>query len=243
MFPLWLVAVALTFATVSFPHGEGLGDIMNILSRLLLGTLLCAAGFAAIGLFAQFKQDVDSQQAARQAIDRIVASLEATAEQSDADAMPKGVLPENAALRTNEAGLAIIRESEGLRLSAYNYGGVWLIGYGHTATAAQGMTITESEAEALLRADVMNAETGVRTLVQTPVNENEFSAMVSLAYNLGVGGFSRTLVLERLDAGDRAGAADGFLTHDRARVDGVLQALPNLTERRRKERELFLTPA
>lgn len=214
---------------------------MRTLSRLLLGSLFCAAGFIAIGLFGQFRRDHDTREAARGAIDRIVASI-AEPQETKLDEVEAGGVPENAALRINEAGLEIIRTSEGLRLEAYRLGGVWLIGYGHTATAREGMTITEAEAEALLRADVRDAETGVRNLVQTPVNENEFSAMVSLAYNLGVGGFSRTLVLERLNAGDREGAANGFLTHDRARVDGVLQPIAHLTERRRKERALFLTP-
>ncbi|MHA7871696.1 MAG: glycoside hydrolase family protein [Hyphococcus sp.] len=146
--------------------------------------------------------------------------------------------PENAGLRINAAGLQIIKESEGLRLEAYTLNGQWLIGYGHARTARAGMTITEAEAEALLREDVRDAEDGVRQRVTAPVNENQFSAMVSLAYNLGVGGFSRSTVLDAVNRGDYRQAADNFLNHNRA--GGV----PNehLTHRREQERALFLTP-
>jgi lysozyme len=149
----------------------------------------------------------------------------------------------NAGLRMNSAGLQIIEESEGLRLEAYNLGGQWLIGYGHSRTARAGMTITKAQAEQLLREDVSDSENGVRKLVVVPMNENQFSAMVSLAYNLGTGGFSKTTVLEKINQGDYSGAGDAFLNHDRARVNGVLQSIPHLTERREKERALFLTPA
>ena len=143
----------------------------------------------------------------------------------------------NASLTINEAGLAIIKESEGLRLDAYQNGGQWLIGYGHSRTAKPGMTITESKATQLLLEDVAASENAVRSMARVRVNRNQFSAMVSLAYNLGSGGFSRSVVLSRLNDGDYAGAADGFLQHNRA--GGQIDA--HLTERRQKERALFLS--
>ncbi len=145
----------------------------------------------------------------------------------------------NADLRINDAGLQIIKDSEGLRLEAYNLGGQWLIGYGHSRTARSGMKITEAQAEALLREDVKDAEDGVRRKVTVPVNRNQFSAMVSLAYNLGVGGFGRSTVLSALNEGDYNGAADAFLNHNKA--GGKVNE--HLTHRREKERDLFLAPA
>jgi lysozyme len=142
----------------------------------------------------------------------------------------------NANLRINDAGLQIIKDSEGLRLEAYNLGGQWLIGYGHAATARAGMKITEAQAEALLRQDVKDAEDGVRKAVTVPVNRNQFSAMVSLAYNLGVGGFGHSTVLAAVNKGDYNGAADAFLNHNKAGG----KVLENLTKRREKERALFL---
>ncbi|MEM1104482.1 MAG: lysozyme [Pseudomonadota bacterium] len=148
----------------------------------------------------------------------------------------------NANLRINAAGLTIIKESEALRLEAYQLAGQWLIGYGHAATAEPGMVISEAKAEELLRQDLRTTEEGVKRVVTVALNENEFSALVSLAYNLGIGGFQKTVVFERINQGDRMGAADGFLMHDRARIGGELKSLPHLTKRREKERALFLKP-
>ncbi len=148
----------------------------------------------------------------------------------------QGSADANANLRINDAGLQIIKDSEGLRLEAYNLGGQWLIGYGHAATARAGMKITEAQAEALLREDVKDAEDGVRRKVTVPVNRNQFSAMVSLAYNLGVGGFGHSTVLAAVNKGDYNGAADAFLNHNKAGG----KVLEHLTMRREKERALFL---
>ncbi len=167
---------------------------------------------------------------------------EPTTAETDAAASPSTDSAANQNLRINAAGLQIIKDSEGLRLDAYNLGGQWLIGYGHARTARAGMTITEAEAERLLREDTEASEEAVRSMVTVGVNVNQFSAMVSLAYNLGAGGFSRTSVLDRINRGDYRGAADAFRNHDRARINGELQSIPHLTERREKERALFLRP-
>lgn len=145
--------------------------------------------------------------------------------------------------RINDAGLAIIEESEGLRLEAYALAGQWLIGYGHAGTAREGMTITAERAETLLLGDLARTERELAALLgDIQLNDNEWSAVVSLAYNLGVGGFSRTLAYERLAEGDRLGAADAFLYLDSAVFDGERRESPHLKERRERERELFLTP-
>lgn len=154
-------------------------------------------------------------------------------------AASEGDVSENANLRINDAGLQIIKDSEGLRLEAYSGPGGRYIGYGHQMQPGEKSTITEAEADALLRQDVRAAEDGVRRRLTRPANENQFSAMVSLAYNLGVGGFGRSPVLEKFNAGDIQGAADAFLNHNRG--GGVV--LDHLTHRRELERELFLTPA
>ncbi len=148
----------------------------------------------------------------------------------------------NSWLAINERGLNVIKKSEGLRLEAYLLAGQWLIGYGHAATAQPGITITEREAEQLLIADVRDAEAAVRRLVAVPINENEFSALVSLAYNMGSSAFAGIEVLRRLNAGDRAGAANAFRYLVFADIDGARVALEALKRRRSEERALFLTP-
>ncbi|MEL6369285.1 MAG: lysozyme [Pseudomonadota bacterium] len=145
----------------------------------------------------------------------------------------------NPAMRINEAGLDIIKQSEGLRLEAYDYGGRSYIGYGHQLAPGEPRSISEPQATAFLLEDLREAEHGVlRRLTRTP-NANQFSAMVSLAYNLGTGAFARSNVPILFNEGDMQGAADAFLTHNRAGG----RVLDHLTDRREKERALFLTPA
>ena len=159
--------------------------------------------------------------------------------QSLIDQSPTQELPEVADLRTNAAGLKIIQDSEGLRFEAYQgTGGKWLIGYGHASTAKPGMTITEQQALDLLRQDVEAAETAIKSFLTVPVTENEFSAMVSLAYNIGVSAFKDSTVLREVNRNKTMAAADAFLLWNK--VNG--RAYPHLTDRRQKERALFLAP-
>ena len=152
-----------------------------------------------------------------------------------------GIDLDNAVLRTSKAGVDLIEKSEGLSLSAYPLAGQWLIGYGH-AGAEPGETITGAEAERLLHNDLARTEAALAGLLPQDLNDNQFSALASLAYNLGVGSFRETLVYKRLMAGDRAGAADAFLYLDSARIDGEMKELASLKARRTEERALFLTP-
>lgn len=185
--------------------------------------------------------DADESEDARE--ENIAAAEPAPAEPGSPPVSDDFGHDDNAGLRMNEAGLAIIKESEGLRLEAYNLRGQWLIGYGHARTAKSGMTITEAEAEQLLREDVTDSENAVRKMVLVSINENQFAAMVSLAYNMGSGGFSNTTVLSEVNEGNYQGAADAFRKYNRGRIYGTLQVIPHLTGRREKERALFLTPA
>jgi GH24 family phage-related lysozyme (muramidase) len=88
---------------------------------------------------------------------------------------------------TNAAGLDLIKTFEGLKLNAYkDIVGVWTIGYGHTATAKQGQVITQAQAETLLRQDLKRFENYVNSLPGADkLNDNQFSALVSLAFNVG----------------------------------------------------------
>ena len=143
----------------------------------------------------------------------------------------------NAALTINEAGLDIIRDSEGLRLEAYELGGRSFIGYGHEMLPGEPTVITKQDADELLRDDVAGAEVAVRRALVRPASENQFSAMVSLAYNIGGRNFSRSRVPALFNVGDVERAADAFLAHNMAGGE----ILPRLEERRRRERALFLT--
>lgn len=157
-------------------------------------------------------------------------------------AAPDSLHAANAWLAINARGLDVIRKSEGLRLKSYYLAGQWLIGYGHAGTAREGMTITAADADRLLIADVKDAEKAVRRVVAVPLNENEFSALVSLAYNMGPAAFAKTQVLRRLNRGDRTGAADALRYLVSADINGDRVELDALKRRRAAERGLFLTP-
>ena len=77
-------------------------------------------------------------------------------------------------------------------------------------------------------------------LIRIPTNENEFSAMVCLAYNIGAKTFAESTALRRLNKGDHLGAASAIEWFNKARVNGRLQLLPGLTRRRAAEKALFL---
>lgn len=146
-------------------------------------------------------------------------------------------------MHINHEGLALIKRFEGLRLEAYqDVAGIWTIGYGHTRTAREGMVITEAQAEALLRDDLKDAEASVSRFVRMPLNENEFSALVSLRFNIGRAAFADSTVVERLNDGLRARAADAFIMWNRATVGGVKVIVQGLVRRREAERDLFLKP-
>ena len=146
----------------------------------------------------------------------------------------------------NEQGLALIKEFEGCRLEAYLCpAGVPTIGYGHTKTAEMGMVITESRAETLLRDDLKDAEAAVDRLVTAPINENQFSALVSFVFNIGSsvalggepGAFDRSTLLSLLNANAEMDIVANQLLRWNKAGD---RELPGLTRRRQAERALFL---
>ena len=147
-------------------------------------------------------------------------------------------------MKTNSSGIALIKEFEGLRLTAYKCpGDKWTIGYGHTSAAGNptvtpGMRITADDAGDILVADLPKYEIAVMSSLDKFANENQFAAMVSLCYNIGSANFKKSSVVRYFNAGLSAKAADAFLLWNKA--NGKI--LPGLTRRRKAERELFLKP-
>lgn len=146
--------------------------------------------------------------------------------------MPRPILP---------TALDIIKKGEGLRLASYlDPAGIWTIGYGHTP-ASEGQQIDQAEADRLLAADVAHAAGAVERLCSdVATSDVQFSAMVSLAFNIGIGAFEGSTVLRRHRAGAFVGAGAAFLLWNKAHVRGRLVELPGLIERRRAERALYL---
>lgn len=140
-------------------------------------------------------------------------------------------------MKINDKGLELIKRFEGCRLTAYRCpAGVWTIGYGHTQDVKPGMAITKYDAERFLRQDIRRFEEGVTALVKVPLTSNQFSALVSFAFNVGVSALKSSTLLKKLNRGDLNGAANEFLRWNKAGG----KELEGLTKRREAERNLFL---
>jgi lysozyme len=137
-----------------------------------------------------------------------------------------------------EKGKNLIKRFEGLSLTVYlDEGGLATVGYGHRTDLPVGAAITLEEANNLLAQDLIKFEQGVTPLVQVPINQNQFDALCSFAYNVGLGALEHSHLLKKLNAGDVAGCADEFLRWDQ--VSGKVAS--GLLKRREAERALFLS--
>lgn len=145
-------------------------------------------------------------------------------------------------MTTSDAGRAAIAAREGNKLAAYRDSvNILTIGVGHTSVAGppkvvEGMKITRAESDEILSRDLKDVEKTVNRLVKVDLTQNEFDALVSLVFNIGGGAFGKSTLLKRLNAGDYRGAAEAFLSWDKAGG----KTLSGLTKRRKQERTQFL---
>lgn len=156
-------------------------------------------------------------------------------------------------MKTNQKGVALIIEFEGFRPDAYIPvpGDVPTIGFGFTKNVRMGDKITRSEAAERLKRELVEYEVGVLAACTSPPNENEFAAMVSFAYNIGLGwvgkvkpkgakdGFRQSSMLKAHNRGDKQSASRAFGLWNKS--GGVVYA--GLTRRRAAESSLYLEPA
>lgn len=143
-------------------------------------------------------------------------------------------------LRITDQGINFIKNREGCKLTAYwdSYGKVWTIGYGHTKTARQGMTITYQQAEILLRQDIVYFENYINKNIKVKMTQMMFDALVSLIFNTGPGKASPSSKIGRFMAARQyQSAADTFLQYVTSK--GV--RLEGLVTRRQAERQMFLS--
>ena len=141
-----------------------------------------------------------------------------------------------AGMHLSDSGVNLIKDFEGLRLSAYQDScGGWTIGYGHTGGVEPGERITQSQAEELLRKDTGWAQDAVRQQVHVPLTQRQFDALTSFTFNLGAGALQGSTLLAKLNAVDYAGAQAEFgrFVHAGGRV------LQGLVRRRAAEADLF----
>lgn len=143
-------------------------------------------------------------------------------------------------MRVSDNGLALIKKFEGCRLTAYaDVGGVWTIGWGQTGPdVVEGLTITQAQADARLRAEVDRFANGVLAELKVPVNQNQFDALVSFAYNIGLGAFRSSTLLKLLNDRTQVSIVASEFTKWN-KVNG--KPIEGLSRRREAEKQLFLT--
>ncbi|MDR0319136.1 MAG: lysozyme [Rickettsiales bacterium] len=139
-------------------------------------------------------------------------------------------------MRTSDQGLALIKKHEGLRLSIYDCpAGYKTIGYGHLVKTAM-TEITKGEADKLLREDVKIAESALTG----NFTQNQFDALVSLIFNIGVSAFKNSTLRKYLSDANFQSASYPTMESAWKAWDKVKGApLPGLTRRRAEEWEMF----
>lgn len=143
-------------------------------------------------------------------------------------------------MKLSQRGIDLIKQFEGYSSKAYpdpaTGGAPWTIGYGTTKGVKSGMVITAEQAEKMLRDDVAKFESGVSSLITALTTQGQFDAMVSLAYNIGLGNFSKSTLLKKHNARCYTCAADQFRVWNRANG----KVMNGLTKRRSAERQVYM---
>ena len=146
--------------------------------------------------------------------------------------------------RTSRAGVELIKTFEGFRPRAARLpDGRHVVGYGHTQSAREGVRIAEADAHALLIYDLLTVEAAINEWVFAPLTQNQFDALVSFAFNIGLNAFRRSDVLRRINEGSLLQAAGALEMWRLADLDGQPVVIDALVRRRAAEKALFLTPS
>lgn len=135
----------------------------------------------------------------------------------------------------------MIKRHEKCVLRAYqDPRGVWTIGWGHTGGIQEGAFWSQEKCDLILLADLENSERSVSSYVTVPLNENQFSALVSFVFNEGAGAFFHSTPLLKLNLGDYEGACKALGLYTKMRARGTYLDSPELIRRRADEQSLFM---
>ena len=145
-------------------------------------------------------------------------------------------------MKVNAEGYALIKRFEGCRLKAYKCpANVWTIGFGNTFyengdKVKEGDVITQQRADELAKFIIDQFAVSITPFILKPLTDNQFSACVSLAYNIGTGGFKRSSVFKKLNVNHNdATIADSFRLWNK----GGGKVLKGLVTRREAEIQLY----
>ncbi len=137
--------------------------------------------------------------------------------------------------KVSREGLALIKSLEGFQPRAWRRpDGPWAIGFGHTRSAREGLTVSEADAELLLQYDLLPVVAALNDRVSRPLNQHQFDALASFALSVGVDAFVTSEVLTALNAEGTEGAARAL-----AASTDVDPALARVGRRRHAEWALF----
>jgi lysozyme len=115
-------------------------------------------------------------------------------------------------LKVSREGLVLIKSFEGFRPRAVQGpDGGWAVGYGHTAYAREGLTLSERDAELLLRYDLLPVAKALNDGVTAPLNQHQFDALASFAHSIGLERFLSSDVLQRFNSGQPGQAAEALI--------------------------------
>jgi len=142
----------------------------------------------------------------------------------------------------------LIKNFEGKKLKAYQDSvGIWTIGYGsifnidENRDVKKGDVINEETALRWLRFEIAQKQVDIKKLIKIPLTQNQIDAITSLVFNIGTNAFKKSTLLKLLNSNtDKKLVADQFLRWNKGTIDGKLQIIPGLTNRRILERNLFL---
>ncbi len=114
-------------------------------------------------------------------------------------------------MKLSAAGLLLIKSFEGFRPKAARHdNGGWVIGYGHTKSAREGLTVSQADADLLLQYDLIEVVKAVNESATEQLNPHQFDALVSFAWSIGLDRFRSSNVLERLNAGSSKDASEAL---------------------------------
>lgn len=139
-------------------------------------------------------------------------------------------------MKISEKGINFLIQEEGERLKAYKCAaGVWTIGIGHTgADVKEGMIITKEKSRELLKSDLSRFEKAVNTYIKVPLEQHQFDALVSLTFNIGVGNFSKSTLVKKINVNASMEEIEFQFKQWK-----LARGKPILLSRRKREAELY----
>lgn len=142
-------------------------------------------------------------------------------------------------MKLSKSGIDFLLSEEGFSPNAYADGGFYSIGYGHQIQPSENYllnaTITREQAQKIFQRDLIPREQAINNLVKVPINQNQFDALISLIYNIGIGNFSGSSLLQSINSGASEDEIRANWRKWNKSQGNVLEVLVN-----RRERELLM---